>query len=483
MAGSVIQGCFPHGVRVAQRQQTAVSPAWAQERIAAGRQPAPASVQPKMRAPHATPNGTATPLPANVRFPLAGGQPLDPNVRQRMEAAFGQSFANVRVHVGAHVAAIGAVAFTHGAQIHFAPGNYNPATPQGRQLLAHELAHVVQQRAGRVQNPFGSGVAVVQNASLEAEADRMARRAAQAPARQPDARVRQPMMRSRGVVQRQWVADHHNTLGLKQWQQQQGDQEQRADGWYATDGNGAVGDTPLDGRGRVAKLKAHCATQFNNLAYNAGTLVQAYAQEGQTQAAVVNAATGNGHATTRESIAMFHYLDANAVTIENAVNACFAALDDELKNDMLQEVASVIATKTGKGLFSGEQDRGYIILGVTRMRDFLREGKRLLTDKAQLVPNGSLGDFLARWSNNLEAKSYNRRVESLQQADPNVAQQGAVRVIRLNDGYEFFTSDFDEVQMGALVQGQVYVLFKNGTDNPQVRITVAGQQQVTVQIV
>ena len=49
---------------------------------------------------------------------------------------------------------------------------------QGQQLLGHELTHVLQQRAGRVSNPFGSGTAVVQDHALEAEADRMGMKAA-----------------------------------------------------------------------------------------------------------------------------------------------------------------------------------------------------------------------------------------------------------------------------------------------------------------
>jgi len=82
------------------------------------------------------------------------------------------------VHVGPQAAAIGALAFTQGSDIHFAPGQYNPMTPQGQQIIGHELAHVLQQRAGRVRNPFGTGVAVVQDHALEAEADRMGARAA-----------------------------------------------------------------------------------------------------------------------------------------------------------------------------------------------------------------------------------------------------------------------------------------------------------------
>lgn len=97
-------------------------------------------------------------------------------VQAKMEEAMGADFSDVRIHVGPEVSAIGAIAFTWGANIHFAPGQYSPHTSHGQELLAHELTHVLQQRAGRVRNPFGNGVAVVQDAALEAEADRMGRR-------------------------------------------------------------------------------------------------------------------------------------------------------------------------------------------------------------------------------------------------------------------------------------------------------------------
>jgi len=110
--------------------------------------------------------------------PKTGGQPLPSEVRAKMEAAFGADFSDVRVHVGHEASRIGAIAYTWGSNIHFAPGHYNPHTLQGQKVLGHELWHVVQQKSGRVQNPFGSGVAVVQDHSLEAEADRMGLKAA-----------------------------------------------------------------------------------------------------------------------------------------------------------------------------------------------------------------------------------------------------------------------------------------------------------------
>lgn len=109
--------------------------------------------------------------------PKFGGWPLPRDVQAKMEAALGANFSDVRIHVGPEASAIGAIAFTWGSDIHFAPGQYNPHTPHGQFLLGHELAHVVQQRAGRVPNPFGSGVAVVQDQMLEAEADRLGRMA------------------------------------------------------------------------------------------------------------------------------------------------------------------------------------------------------------------------------------------------------------------------------------------------------------------
>ncbi|HBB94872.1 MAG TPA: hypothetical protein DC054_05725 [Blastocatellia bacterium] len=108
----------------------------------------------------------------------SGGLPIPDNVRAKMETAFGADFSDVRVHIGQEAASLGAIAYTWGSNIHFAPGQYSPNTIQGQKLLGHELWHVVQQRSGRVSNPFGGGVAVVQDHALEAEADRMGVKAA-----------------------------------------------------------------------------------------------------------------------------------------------------------------------------------------------------------------------------------------------------------------------------------------------------------------
>ena len=144
---------------------------------------APQPILPKCATPTAVQlhAGNAFALPANFTLkPRGSGQPLPDAIQKKMESFFNTSFADVRVHVGNEAPSIGALAFAHGTDLYFAPGQYNPQSHQGQQLLGHELTHVVQQRAGRVHNPLGAGVAVVQDPALEAEAERMALRAASA---------------------------------------------------------------------------------------------------------------------------------------------------------------------------------------------------------------------------------------------------------------------------------------------------------------
>src|SRR5262245_55221910 len=78
------------------------------------------------------------------------GQPLDVATRAFMEPRFGHDFGQVRVHVDEMAAesarALGALAYTVGSNIVFSRRQYAPVAHTGRRLLAHELAHVEQQR-------------------------------------------------------------------------------------------------------------------------------------------------------------------------------------------------------------------------------------------------------------------------------------------------------------------------------------------------
>ncbi len=82
------------------------------------------------------------------------GSPLPVEVRQFMEPRFGADFSGVRLHTSSEAAVLNrslhAQAFTHGQDIYLGEGRYDPGSPSGKHLLAHELTHVVQQTGGRL---------------------------------------------------------------------------------------------------------------------------------------------------------------------------------------------------------------------------------------------------------------------------------------------------------------------------------------------
>ena len=80
------------------------------------------------------------------------GSPLPATVRHEMEVRFGSDLSDVKVHPSSpaayHEKKAAEGAFTCGSDIYFSAGKYNPTTEDGKALLAHELAHVAQQRGG-----------------------------------------------------------------------------------------------------------------------------------------------------------------------------------------------------------------------------------------------------------------------------------------------------------------------------------------------
>jgi Domain of unknown function (DUF4157) len=92
------------------------------------------------------------------------GQPLDASARGYFETRFGHDFSRVRIHSDSlayqAAAAVNANAYTVGSDLVFAAGRYAPDTRQGKQLLAHELTHVVQQSGGSAQGLTSSGASV-----------------------------------------------------------------------------------------------------------------------------------------------------------------------------------------------------------------------------------------------------------------------------------------------------------------------------------
>jgi hypothetical protein len=101
------------------------------------------------------------------------GQPLEPATRTFFEPRFGHDFSKVRVHTGEDAAesarAVGALAYTVGRHIVFDAQHYAPRDSDGRRLLAHELAHVVQQQSREMPGP--AGIQLSSDTTAEREAD------------------------------------------------------------------------------------------------------------------------------------------------------------------------------------------------------------------------------------------------------------------------------------------------------------------------
>jgi hypothetical protein len=106
---------------------------------------------------------------------------LPDKLQSNMENSFGQDFSNVGVHTNSQKAVqMNARAYTQAEQIHFAPGEFNPSSTSGQNLIGHEFTHVAQQRAGVVKptKVLQKGVAINDNKGLESEADSFGQKAA-----------------------------------------------------------------------------------------------------------------------------------------------------------------------------------------------------------------------------------------------------------------------------------------------------------------
>ncbi|MCU0430758.1 MAG: DUF4157 domain-containing protein [Cytophagaceae bacterium] len=106
---------------------------------------------------------------------------LPSDLQEGMEQSFQQDFSGVSIQTQSEKAEnLGAKAYTQGSEVHFAPGEFQPSTKEGKELIGHELTHVVQQRKGTVHGGEIHGKDLVnQNPTLEQEADQMGKLASE----------------------------------------------------------------------------------------------------------------------------------------------------------------------------------------------------------------------------------------------------------------------------------------------------------------
>jgi hypothetical protein len=134
----------------------------------------------------------------------AGNRATARLIAQEFEAPLNADFSDVDVVEGSGEAArLGALAFTRGSDVHFAPGQFRPHAARGRELIGHELAHVVQQRQGRAAPAvqMKGGVQANLAPALEADADRQGRLAARGLAARPGGAFSAPAQPDEPVVQ------------------------------------------------------------------------------------------------------------------------------------------------------------------------------------------------------------------------------------------------------------------------------------------
>lgn len=150
--------------------------AWSFESLRRGTHNNLLAIPPKPAIVQRTARTTASPeiAPDPVREPLAGpGKPLPPDTRTLMESRFGQDFSAVRVHADAaaqrSVDTVDALAYTAGTHIAFGPGRFAPGTAAGKQLIAHELAHVAQHGKRMAQVPLTMDTPAADRFELEAQ--------------------------------------------------------------------------------------------------------------------------------------------------------------------------------------------------------------------------------------------------------------------------------------------------------------------------
>jgi hypothetical protein len=142
-----------------------------------------------------------------------GGSPVEPGARSFLEERMGADFSDVRVHTGGKAdesaRSINAQAYTVGTDVVFRSGVYEPDTPGGRHVLAHELTHVMQQKAGPVAGtPAAGGISISDPSdSFEQGAERSA---SQAMASSPTQAA--PAGAGAGITAQREVADNDDDL-------------------------------------------------------------------------------------------------------------------------------------------------------------------------------------------------------------------------------------------------------------------------------
>lgn len=179
-------------------------------------------------------------LETSIKQSRGGGQSLSDDIKQPMEQAFGADFGSVRVHTDGNSdklnKSIQARAFTTGQDIFFRQGEYSPGSITGKELLAHELTHVIQQNGNSVQR---------KSVNLESKSNKLYRKYTDDGQTLPVGENPQPSTQLEGDNQNQ-TDEVENSENSEQQNQATTENQQTASTPPADGGNGTTEPPPTN---------------------------------------------------------------------------------------------------------------------------------------------------------------------------------------------------------------------------------------------
>jgi hypothetical protein len=395
-----------------------------------------------------------------------------------VESLSGRDLSEVRVHYNSpRPAEVQALAYTQGNDIHLAAGQ--------ERHLPHEAWHVVQQQQGRVKPTLQlKGVPVNADPALEQEADVMGARALtggtpSGPTITAPPPTGAPIQRKAGIpVQTDVVVNDGGPVWygmILAVHDEAGTYEIRVGGSErtVTVPQGQVDYHPVVeavASERVAMERFVATLPALDLAGD----VKAFGASGDPAPEIVaaQARMKEDADVAAHTIAMFAYMDRHAEAIGNVIKKDFqtiSANQAKQRNAYLMSLSSCLDKKIGRGLWIGDDDRGMVAVDALDATTYFRQGKLALLAKARAAKSASkpLESLLESHSRNLEAKSYGRRVESMEHLD--VSQLAVLGVETAKPvtgkaypydqaGYEYFDDSYTEVPPALLKPGEEYTL-------------------------
>lgn len=317
------------------------------------------------------------------------GQPLDRTVQRQMESAFGTDFSRVRVHTDSNAdtlnLALSARAFTTGQDIFFRQGEYHPDSFRGKELLAHELTHVVQQTGG-IQAKLAIGQP---NDRAEQEADQIAGLVMKRLSSEPPEPTNAQFEQSRSGSETSSLANSANSFAAFVQRDLMGEEEQAAKVEQATQTERPQDEYPLIQTKRSAQISRKCSTceqrQYGNR-YVQRLIVQSSSQrEPAIQRVVEVRPPGRGEASAFE----------RRQELIDRLNRQSSAMRYSLADRVLQyEVLDAAALTNFDRQMQGFIDRAEVVPMRLINRSGLVDGQSLLIDSLQLA-YVDLDDMLA----------------------------------------------------------------------------------------